>query len=271
MAKIKRNIIRIDEDKCNGCGLCIPACPEGALQIIDGKARLVKETFCDGLGACLGDCPENALHIVERDVEYYDAGGVVSHIKRNSPDQLGNHYKHIDKHKDEINRITEDTKTIAPPACPGSKMMQWITGEEPPVTSTKNIQLSQLRQWPVQLHLLPPNAPYFKDANLMIIADCVAFAYGNFQEDFVKDKAIAIGCPKLDDVNAYLDKIARIIAEGKPRSVTVVYMEVPCCMGMVKITEQALASSGRDIPMESVLISIKGDIIQKRTVRNAAS
>ncbi len=268
MTKIKRKIIEIDEEKCNGCGLCIPACPEGALKIINGKAKLVKETFCDGLGACLGDCPEDALDVVEREVELYDAEGVVKHIKENSPDQLEKHFRHMSEHEDEIKKITKPEEAAVPFACPGSKMHQWAQKSEPTLADSTHRQKSELRQWPVQLHLLPPRAPFFKDADLMIIADCVAFAYANFQKDFVRDKAIAVGCPKLDDANAYLEKITQIIKTGKPRSVSVVYMEVPCCSGMVHITQQALEQSGRDIPLEKILISIRGDKIDSHKIRS---
>jgi NAD-dependent dihydropyrimidine dehydrogenase PreA subunit len=264
MTKIKRKIIEIDEEKCNGCALCIPACPEGALQIIDGKARLVKEQFCDGLGACLGDCPEDALMVVEREVELYDAEGVVDHIKANSPDQLKKHFQHLKEHEEEIKKVSKPAPISIPAACPGSRMMHWQTNGE---SSTMKPRFqSQLRQWPIQLHLVPPGAPYFKNADIMIVADCVPFAYPNFHEDFVKGKAIAVGCPKLDDVNAYVEKITRIIQTSKPASITVAYMEVPCCAGLVNLTKHAIEQSGLDVPLEVTLITIRGEKAEDQAV-----
>jgi NAD-dependent dihydropyrimidine dehydrogenase PreA subunit len=257
MTKIMRKIIQIDDLKCNGCGLCIPACPEGALQIIDGKARLIKEQFCDGLGACLGDCPEDALHVIEREVEVYDAEGVVDHIRHNAPDKLQEHFRHMDEHKADIEKASRPSAMHSHAACPGSKAMQWQ--EHDPSPSGLPRQQSQLRQWPVQLHLVPPGAPYFRNADIMIVADCVPFAYPNFHEEFVKDNAIAVGCPKLDDVEAYIMKIAQIIQQSKPKSLTVLYMEVPCCTGLVHITRQAIEQSGISVPLSAVLITIKGD------------
>lgn len=268
MTKIMRKIIEIDDEKCNGCGLCIPACPEGALQIIDGKARLVKEQFCDGLGACLGDCPEDALHVVEREVELYDADGVIDHIKENSPEQLEKHFKHMKEHEDEIRNVSKPASPPMPAACPGSRMMQWQSNENSSQDQPR--QQSQLRQWPVQLHLVPPAAPYFKNADILIVADCVPFTYPNFHQDFLKDKAIAVGCPKLDDVDAYVEKISQIIRQSKPKSLTVLYMEVPCCTGLVHLTKHAIDQSGINIPLEAILITIRGGRTEAQKVMSPA-
>lgn len=242
MTKVKRKIIKIDEEKCNGCGFCIPSCPEGALQIVDTpkgpKVRLVKENFCDGLGACLGECPQGALSVVEAEVEEYDEEGVIAH-------QLPQHHSHkMPK------RVT---------ICPSAKVMSW-QAQLPKTKSRKSVG-SELGQWPVQLHLVPPVAPYFKNADLVLVADCVPFAYADFHQDFLKGKAIAIGCPKLDDVDAYIEKITQIIKTANPKSIEVIHMEVPCCYGLVHIAKESLRKSGENIPFESVIIGIKGEVM----------
>lgn len=215
----KRKIIKIDEEKCDGCGLCIPSCPEGALQLIDGKAKLVKESFCDGLGACLGECPQGALTIEEREAEEYDEEGVIAHIKEKSPELLHKHEK-------------------------------------------KEGTVSELRQWPIQLHLVPPHAPYFQNADLILVADCIPFAYANFHAHFLKGRAIAIGCPKLDDPDAYVTKLTRILKSSDIKSLTVLHMEVPCCFGLVHIAREALGKSGKDISLEEAMVGIKGEILE---------
>lgn len=254
MAKAKRKIIKIDEEKCDGCGLCIPSCPEGALQIIGGKAKLVKESFCDGLGACLGDCPQGALVVEEKEVEDYDEEGVIAHIKEKSPELLEQHQKHLQAHAHELPEHHFHTGISS---CPSTQMLHWEKwGEVEPGARTS----SQLRQWPIQLHLVPPNAPYFQNADLVLVADCVPFAYGNFHSDFLKGKAIAIGCPKLDDSGAYVNKVTQILESSDVKSVKVVHMEVPCCSGLVHIAREALSKSGKDIPFETTEIGIKGEI-----------
>jgi len=244
-----RKIVQIDEEKCNGCGLCVPACAEGAIKIVDGKAVLAADNLCDGLGACLGDCPQGAIRIIERDAEEFDEEAVAEHLKTTGRDPA--HH--------------------APPApqphghhagtgCPGSRAMTFApppaTGEQP----ADGKIASRLRQWPVQLHLIPTTAPSFQDADLLIAADCVAFAHGDFHRQFLEGKALVIGCPKLDDNNAYLRKLTELFRLSAIRSITVLRMEVPCCGGIGMAAREALAASEKDIPLREVTIGIQGDV-----------
>ena len=254
----KRKIIKIDEEKCDGCGLCLPSCPEGAIQIVDGKAKLVKESFCDGLGACLGDCPQGALSIEEIEVEEYDEEGVIAHIKEKSPELLEKHLAHLKKHASELPQHHSHAGITS---CPSAQMLHWEKQEE---AVEKGVKISsELRQWPIQLHLVPPYAPYFQNADLVLVADCVPFAYANFHSDFLKGKTIAIGCPKLDDPDAYVSKVTQILGSSDIKSLKVVHMEVPCCYGLIHIAQEALTKSGKDIPFESVKIGIKGEILKQ--------
>jgi len=255
MAKVKRQMIIIDEDKCNGCGLCIPACPEGALQIINEKAVLVKESYCDGLGACLGDCPEDALSVEEILVDEYDEQKVIETLKEKSPELVDKHFEHMRTHK---------MKTMSPLSCPSAQMMAWDNTRQPQESTAH--QQSQLRQWPVQLHLVPPSAPYFKDADIAVIATCVPFSYANLHQHYIKGKAIAIACPKLDNIEPYLDKLTQIINTAKPRSIEVIYMEVPCCTGLMYLVMQAIKDSGWDVSFMATKIGIKGDLLDKQDI-----
>lgn len=239
---VVRNIVEIDEEKCTGCGLCVPSCAEGALKIIDGKAKLVKDIYCDGLGACLGKCPEDAITIVQREASAFDEKAVEEYLKE---------------------------QEIVPPVhfthpgsrgCPSEKVMQFKkTIEKGPTATLIEKRESRLAQWPIQLKLLPPIAPFFRDADLLIAADCVPFAYADFHEDMLKGKALAIGCPKLDDVALYREKLAAIFNMSNPKSVTVVNMEVPCCFGLFRLVKEALAASGKTIPLRQQTISVKGE------------
>ncbi|MFH1784038.1 MAG: 4Fe-4S binding protein [bacterium] len=265
MAKVKRKLIEINEEKCNGCALCIPSCPEGALQLVDTpegkKVRLVKENFCDGLGACLGDCPQDALHIIERETEIYDEEGVIAHIKDTAPEKLEKHLKHLKEHADELPKHhSHDMPGMS--GCPGSRVMSW--GEKKPSeveSKARGDSPSQLRQWPVQLMLVNPAAPYFKGSDLVIAADCVPFAHANFHSDFLEGKSLVIGCPKLDDSSFYKEKLTQLFSASDIKSVTVVNMEVPCCFGLQHLVKEAIKDSGKKIPYCEIVVSIKGEVL----------
>jgi Pyruvate/2-oxoacid:ferredoxin oxidoreductase delta subunit len=235
-----RKIVKINEEKCNGCGLCIPNCAEGALQIIDGKAKLVSDKFCDGLGACLGHCPQDAIIIIEREAENFDEKAVEAFL----------HKKH------EAEPEPQPVFT----GYPSSRVMQFQMPKPNTESTQTRSSFSMLSHWPVQLKLVPINAPFFQDADLLIAADCVPFAYPDFHQDFLKGKAVVVGCPKLDDIQYYREKLTEIFKANSIKSVTVPFMEVPCCLGLVKVTEDAIDNSGKKIPLKKVKISIRGEI-----------
>ena len=214
MKKIRRKIIVIDEELCNGCGDCIISCPEQAIEIVDTKegpkARLVKEIYCDGLGACLGSCPTGALTIEERKAEAYDEEATIARIKDVAPEMLDIHLQHLKEHAQELPKHHTHKMPKGMTSCPSAHMLHWEEKRKTKHEQRTTIP-SELRQWPIQLHLVPPSAPYFKNADFILVADCIPFAYANFHQDFLKDSAIAIGCPKLDDVDAYVNKIEQII------------------------------------------------------------
>jgi NAD-dependent dihydropyrimidine dehydrogenase PreA subunit len=238
----KRKIVKIDEEKCNGCGLCIPNCAEGALKIIDGKAKLISDEFCDGLGACLGHCPQDAIEVIEREAAAFDEEAVKENLS------------HQDEKAPQIT-IQENLHC----GCPGS-VVQDRRDEKSPQTTVETGQLqSELRQWPIQLHLVPPTAPYLKGADLLIAADCVPFAYADFHRDFIKDKVLVIGCPKLDDAEFYVEKLANILKSNDIKSVAIVNMEVPCCFGLQRITEDAIKKSGKIITLRQTIITTRGE------------
>lgn len=239
---VLRNIVKIDEKKCNGCGLCIPTCAEGAIKIIDGKARLIKDMYCDGLGACLGKCPQDAITIVQREAEEFDEKAAQEHMKRTQ------------------SKIFLDPN--APSVCPSVKSIQFEKEptEEPPTKSTEKNK-SKLSNWPIQLKLMPPNASFLKNADLLLAADCVPFTYANFHEDMLNNRILAVGCPKLDDASLYRNKLAAIFRTADIKSVTVVNMEVPCCFGLNRLVQEAMELSGRKIPLKQETISTKGEKI----------
>jgi NAD-dependent dihydropyrimidine dehydrogenase PreA subunit len=238
-----RKIVTINEEMCNGCGLCIPNCAEGALQIIDGKAKLVSEKFCDGLGACLGHCPQDAIAVIERKAEDFDEKAVEAYLHKGM----------------EAKPQPQPNPQPAFAGCPSSRPMQFRVPESVIELGSGAPSVSMLSQWPVQLKLVPVNAPYFQDADLLVAADCVPFAYANFHQDFLKGKAVVVGCPKLDDIRFYKEKLTEIFKTNSIKSLTVPYMEVPCCFGLVKATEDAIVASGKKIPLKKIKISIRGE------------
>ena len=238
----KRKIVKIDEEKCNGCGLCIPNCAEGALKIIDGKAKLMSDEFCDGLGACLGHCPQDAIKVIEREATAFDEEAVKKHLT----------------HQDEKAPQVPIQENI-PCGCPGSAVQDRRDEKSSQTTVEAGKLQSELRQWPIQLHLVPPTAPYLKNADLLIAADCVPFAYADFHRDFLKDKVLVIGCPKLDDAEFYVEKLANILKSNDIKSITIVNMEVPCCFGLQRITEDAIKKSDKVIPLRQTIITTRGE------------
>ncbi|SJZ53548.1 ATP-binding protein [Selenihalanaerobacter shriftii] len=252
----KRKIIRINENKCNGCGNCVTGCHEGALQIIDGKAKLVNESFCDGFGDCIGECPTGALVIEEREAEEFDLQATAEHVKDlRGEEAVEEMLAAQEVHDDNEN----DTKPHSHSGgCPGSRMRVMKTENN---TTNKNVKIdSELEQWPVQIHLLSPNAPYFENADLLVTADCVPTAYANYHQDLLKGKAVALGCPKLDDANAYIEKFTQIIANNNLNSITIARMEVPCCGGLVHIVEEAIKAAQVDLNVEIITVGIDGEL-----------
>ena len=229
-----RKIIKIDEEKCNGCGACAEACHEGAIKMIDGKAKLTREDHCDGLGDCLPACPANAISFEEREAPAYNEAAVLASKKQNS--------------------------APLPCGCPGTQS-KTIEREDTAPAAPSAPSASQLRQWPVQIKLVPVNAPYFDNANLLVAADCTAYAYGNFHNEFIRNHITLIGCPKLDEGD-YTEKLTQIIANNNIKSVKVVRMEVPCCGGIEHAVKQALQNSGKFIPWSVVIVSTDGRILE---------
>jgi NAD-dependent dihydropyrimidine dehydrogenase PreA subunit len=238
MTTAVRKIVRIDEEKCTGCGLCVPACAEGALQIVNGKARLVSERYCDGLGACLGECPYGAITIEERPADEFDKEATQQHLAEKEP-----------------------AHNELPCGCSSATVTQFEAPEAvTAVTREAASPPSTLRHWPIQLTLVPPTAPFLQGADLVLAADCVPFAYAGFHQDFLRNHSLLVACPKLDDFPAHLVKLTSILRQSDVKSLTVVHMEVPCCSGLTHMAQQALKLSGKDIPFREVTIGIKGDI-----------
>ena len=243
--KIMRKIIEIDEELCNGCGQCVPACEEGAIEIVDGKAKLVAEKYCDGLGACLGDCPTGALKIVEREAEDFDEEAVEEYLrtKKTQPTDMPN----------------------VQCGCPSEKIMSF-SGPSPceqanrPVYTSQSTQ-SALTHWPIQIRLVPPTAPFLKGADLLVAADCVPVAYPNFHRDLLAGKAVLLGCPKFDNQEEYVHKFTQIFQQADINSITAAIMEVPCCSSMLMILDAALKAAGKKIDINKVVISPKGTIL----------
>ena len=278
-----REIINIDEDKCNGCGLCIPNCPEGALQVIDGKARLISDLFCDGLGACIGHCPEGAIVVERREAEAYDERRVMANIITHGENTIKAHLKHLEDHGETdlfdiaktvlaeqgIEISADEPETACQGGCPGSRFREVDNSQEEAAEDTAGAaRPSELGQWPVQLHLIPPTAPAFRGKDLLLSADCVGYAVGDFHRDHLKGKALAIACPKLDSgQDVYLEKLVTMIENAGLKSIEVLMMQVPCCRGLLNIVQQAAARASNKIPIRYSIVSVEGEILQTADVQ----
>jgi Fe-S-cluster-containing hydrogenase component 2 len=237
--KVFRKIIEINEELCNGCGQCVLSCAEGAIKMIDGKAKLVKEIYCDGLGACIGECPTGALNITEREAEDFDEKAVEQHLKT-------------------MEKRPEEFKMAA--ACPSAQIQSF----EAPGAYGQNMKgLSELSHWPVQIRLVPPKAPFLKGADLLIASDCTAIASPNFHRDFLKGRVVIIGCPKFDDTYEYIRRFTDIFKTSGIKSATVLVMEVPCCQSFPAMVQQAMERAGKNVPMETIVISSRGEILSR--------
>lgn len=272
---MKRTIIKIDEEKCNGCGLCVKGCHEGALQLIDGKAVMVSDLYCDGLGACIGECPVGAIELEEREAEPYSEEAVMERIAPKGEHVILAHLRHLKEHGEvellkqgveylKCHNISINLQELHPApklgcGCPGS-----MARELKPVTKANVISHSgnsELRQWPVQLHLLNPQAGYFQGANVLLASDCSAFASGNFHERFLKGKILAIACPKLDhNTDSYVEKLQSMIDDAKIDTLTVLIMEVPCCGGLMQMALKAREQATRNIPIKRIVLSVEGEV-----------
>lgn len=295
---MERDIINIDEEKCNGCGLCIPNCHEGALQIVDGKARLISDLMCDGLGACIGHCPQGAIKMDKREAQAYDEIIVMQEMIVKGKNTVIAHLKHLKDHNEhryvkqamewlkqnesklnfvlnEVVMAVFDVQEMPAKAkssgscsggCPGSAAMDFR-----PITKNKEAvsgeQPSALRQWPVQMHLINPTSSFFISSDLLLAADCTAFALGGFHGNLLKGKSLAIACPKLDQgQDIYVEKLIRLIDEAKINTMTVAIMEVPCCGGLIQMAKKAIASASRKIPLKLIVVGMQGDIIKEEWV-----
>jgi ferredoxin len=236
-----RKIVTIDEERCDGCGQCVPSCAEGAIQVIDGKARLVSEVYCDGLGACLGTCPQDAITITEREAPDFDEEAAAAHVER---------LKHA--------------SAPSPGGCPGAAMLDLKPPRIEAAPEADASSPSRLGNWPVQLTLAPPAAPSFRNADLVLVADCVPFAYPDFHARILRGNPVVVACPKLDDAEAHIHKLAQILVAAQPASLTVVHMEVPCCLGLVRIAKAAQERSGWQIPAKQIVVGIRGSILEER-------
>jgi ferredoxin len=294
---MKRTIIKIDEELCNGCEACVSGCHEGALQMIDGKARMVSELFCDGLGACIGDCPVGAITLEEREAEPYDEIATIERMIPKGEKTILAHLKHLKDHGEftflkqgvswlKQNNINIDLSSVhnAPaPAtnmhqhqhqqgggCPGSREMSFAPAAAPAFKMAPAVTAempSQLRQWPVQLHLLNPQASYFQSADVVLAADCVAFSFADFHNRFLVGKTLAIACPKLDsNKEAYVEKLKDMIQLSAINTLTVIIMEVPCCGGLLGLAQKAVAEAGRKIPLKLVVIGTRGEVLKEEWV-----
>jgi ferredoxin len=281
---MKRKIIHIDDTLCDGCGQCIPNCPEGALQMIDGKARLISDLFCDGLGACIGECPVGAITIEEREAQGYDERRVMANVIAQGEGVIRAHLVHLKEHGEQeylrqalavleergMDVELPEAEPVVQAGCPGAQVREFhveSSSAESAESYGPAAAPSRLSQWPVQLHLVPPSAPYFKDADVLLAADCVAYAHGDFHRQFLQGRRLAIACPKLDsNQDIYLDKLKALIDFAGIRSLTVLTMEVPCCRGLLQLARRAAAESERKIPIQWQEIGVRGDVLQEEAV-----
>ena len=251
---VKRKIIEIDEDLCTGCGNCVTTCAEGALEIIDGKAKVVNDIFCDGLGACIGECPEGALRIIEREAVEFSEEAVEKRLEE------------LKRNEAQLYVAAQEPGHIAC-GCPGSRTMAFTECEDGEEQTLTGEIKSQLRQWPVQMHLISPTAPYFQGADVMLSADCVAHSLGDFHPNHLKGKAVGIACPKLDQgQEVYIEKIRSWIDDAKINTLTVMTMQVPCCSGLVYLAKQGAAKAKRKVPIKNIVVSLQGEILHEEWI-----
>jgi len=247
--KVMRKIIEIDEELCDGCGQCVPSCAEGALDIVDGKARIVADKFCDGLGACLGECPTGALKVIEREADDFDESAVEEYLSAKG-------------------RQPDEKKPDQPHGCPSARLQtfqplaSYQDANRPSAVSAGDTA-SALTHWPVQIRLIPPTAPFLKGADLLVVADCAPVAFPYLHRDYLKGKTVMMGCPKFDDAQAYIDKFAEIFKTADIKRITTLVMEVPCCAGLPVIVKKGLELSGKKIPLEEVVVSTRGKILDR--------
>jgi NAD-dependent dihydropyrimidine dehydrogenase PreA subunit len=279
---MRRKIINIDQEKCSGCGECVSGCPEGALQIIDGKARLVGDLLCDGLGACLKSCPEDAISVEEREAEPYDELKVLTNILSQGSNVLRAHLKHLKDHGQTeylqqalsclqaqgiAADLPEDAADVRPAAahCPGSQSMAFSS--RPGIREDGLARESRLTHWPIQLHLISPSAPHFRRSNLLIAADCVAYAHAEFHKDFLNGRTLAIACPKLDSQQeVYREKLTALIDQAEVQSITVMIMQVPCCGGLLRLVVEAANRAAHKVPISCLIVGIQGQILSETPV-----
>ncbi|MCE9615525.1 MAG: 4Fe-4S binding protein [Lentisphaerae bacterium] len=271
-----RDIIQIDEAACTGCGDCVTSCPEGAIQVIDGKARLISDLMCDGLGACIGHCPEGAITIERREAEPYDERRVMVNIVKAGTNTIRAHLRHLREHNEsdylrqaldylrEHNIPEPGEEPVAPAhgGCPGARQ-QSFARETAAAGQLAGSRPSQLQQWPIQMHLLSPTAPHFQGSDLLLAADCVAFSLGDFHQDYLAGKTLAIACPKLDEgQEAYVAKLRSLIDDARINTLTVMIMQVPCCRGLLRLAQLAAEQATRKVPIKVIVVGLKGEILQ---------
>lgn len=276
---MQREIIKIDEELCDGCGECVPSCHEGALQVIDGKVRLISDLFCDGLGACIGHCPQGALTIEKREAEPYNESKVMDYIVKGGPNVIKAHLEHLIDHN-ELDFVTEAIEylnkynipipelrkeKVEHTSCPGSKEMSFEADDYS--ENESGSRQSHLTHWPIQLHLVSPQAQYYRDAHLLLAADCCGFSYPDFHKDFLKGKSLAIACPKLDtNKQVYFDKLITMVEQSRLKAITVLVMQVPCCGGLVQMVQQAIEMTGSDIVVDVKVIGIDGKVLKETQI-----